>query len=290
MQCEHVLSVCGITLLLDTDRPLLESDAFRPFLTEASGPDVTAVFRKTAVLPPLPEKELYREACYRIGRSESGNLQKFFFENPDDPVCYAVAEYDGANRHIRVSYLEEYSRCVSEIRNCFFHLGFEELLLRRDKVSFHASCVETPLGGLLFSGVSGIGKSTQADLWCSHRGARQINGDRPILSREPEGWFAWGSPYAGSSRCYVNDRCPITAILLLKQGKECTLRRRPLPEAFRGIWVGLTVRTWDPSFVDKASTLTLELVQTVPVFEFCCTPDGAAVDYLEQALRKELEL
>ncbi|MBR5126255.1 MAG: hypothetical protein IKU68_05925 [Oscillospiraceae bacterium] len=290
MQYPYFLSVSGVGLLLESDQPLSGSDAFLPFLAEPAEPDFTAVFRRVAALPPLPEQELYREACYRIGRNETGNFQKFFFEKPSDPVCYAVAEYDSTNCNILVSYLEAYSHCVSEIRNSFFHLGFEELLLRRDKVSFHASCVETPLGGLLFSGVSGIGKSTQANLWCSHRGARQINGDRPILSKEPEGWFAWGSPYAGSSRWYVNDSCPITAILLLKQEKECALRRLSLSEAFRRIWSGLTVRTWDPSSVDRASALALELVQTVPVFEFCCTPDEAAVDYLERELRKELEL
>lgn len=290
MQYPYFLSVSGVGLLLESDQPLSECDAFLPFRTEPSVYDYRAVFRKAAVLPSVPKKELYREECYRIGRSETGNIQKFFFEKPTDPVCYAVAEYDITNRNILVSYLEEYSHCVSEIRNCFFHLGFEDILLDQEKMSFHASCVETPLGGLLFSGVSGIGKSTQANLWCSHRGARQINGDRPILSKEPEGWYAWGSPYAGSSRCYVNDCCPVTAILLLKQGKKCSLRRLTLPEAFRGVWAGLTVRTWDPSSVNRASALALELVQTVPVFEFCCTPDELAVDYLERELRKELGL
>ena len=150
-----------------------------------------------------------------------------------------------------------------------------------------AACVDTSLGGILFSGVSGIGKSTQANLWCKYRGAKQINGDRPILSKENGGWTAWGSPYAGSSNVHVNDSCDIAAIVLLKQAERCAIRKLSTAEAFRGVWAGLTVRTWDAAFVERASELTIELATGLPVYEFCCTPDEEAVRFLEEELRKD---
>ena len=290
MQHRCYLSIAGITFLLETDHLLYRNKEFEPFLTEETAPDIHAVIRKSEKLPPIPEKVVFSDQCYRIAKDEQGNFRKFFFEKPTDPVCCTVASYDLANGRIDAEYLEEYSRCVSEVRNCFYLLGFEAILLQRDKLCLHASCIDTPLGGILFSGVSGIGKSTQADLWCRYRGARQINGDRPILSREGNGWMAWGSPYAGSSRYHVNSSCPVTAIVLLEQGSTCSLRRLPRAEAFRGVWAGMTVRCWDASFVDTASLLTVDLVTKVPVFRFRCTPDEHAVEYLEQALRKEIDL
>lgn len=290
MNFRYWLSVAGIRLLLETDHPLLENEAFGPFMISETEPDVHAVFRAASQLPPVPNRPAAVEPSYRIATDGKGNLQKFFFENPEDPVHYAVATYSADSRTVSVEYLAQYRRCVSEVQNCFFHLGFEAILLQHSKLCLHASCIDTQAGGILFSGVSGIGKSTQADLWCAHRNARQINGDRPILSKESRGWLAWGSPYAGSSKCYVNDSCAISAIVLLKQAPVCEIRKLMPMEAFRRIWAGLTVRSWDASFVEKASSLAIELASEIPVYELSCTPDVRAIECLEQELRKEYDL
>ena len=284
------LSVAGIKFLLETDRPPVENEEFLPFFTRETDADVHAVIRQAESLLPVPERVLYTGDCCRIAAAGEGAFRKFFYETPEDPVCYAVATAHEAGREIRVDYLGEYSRCVSDLRGCFYLLGLEQILLGRNKLCLHASCVDTHLGGILFSGVSGIGKSTQADLWCRYRGARHINGDRPILSPGEGGWTAWGSPYAGSSGWHVNDGCGITAIVLLKQAKTCSLRRLSPGEAFRGVWAGLTVCSWDPSFVERASELTVDLIGRVPVYEFACTPDERAVALLERVLGKETEV
>ena len=85
----------------------------------------------------------------------------------------------------------------------------------------------------------------------------------------------------------MNESCAVTAIVVLQQAKTCSLQRLSLPEAFRAVWSGLTVYTWDKAFVEKAFDHTMDLIGTVPVFLFRCTPDLFAVEHLEQALRKE---
>lgn len=287
MPTRTYITVSDISICLATDHPLKESKAFLPFLTEETEPDIEAVFSATDSLPPLPHSPLFTDRAYRIGRDAAGNPQKFFFEIPEDPVHYAVSTFDAAHGKIRVDYRPEYVRCVSELSNSFYHLGFEAILLQRNRLCLHASCVRTHLGGLLFSGVSGIGKSTQAELWCSTRGAEQINGDRPILSCDDGRWLAWGSPYAGSSKYHVNASCPITAIVLLAQADTCTVRRLSPAQAFRGLWPGMTVHSWDPDFVAQASALTAGLAADIPVYALSCTPDERAVTSLEDALAKE---
>lgn len=290
MPFSYYLSIAGIRLRLESDHPMVKNADFELFFAEEAEPDIRAVIRKTERLPDIPESAISVDACYKAIVDRQGNTRRFFFEKTANPVYYAAATYDASGKEIVVEYLKEYIHCVSEVKNSFFHLGFASILLHRNKFCLHASCVDTPLGGILFSGVSGIGKSTQAELWCRYRGARQINGDRPILSKEGQTWLAWGSPYAGSSKVYVNDSCPVSAIVLLKQAKACSLRRLSPSEAFRGVWAGLTIHSWDAAFVEKASALAVELIQTVPVYEFSCTPDETAVVYLEQILRKELKL
>lgn len=290
MKYRVCLSVAGIKILLETDEPLIRNEEFVPFLTEENVADVQAGFYAVDWLPPVPERVILADRCFKIAADAQGNFQKFFYEKSRDTVHYAVSAYDSISGYIRVEYLKAYKHCVSEIKNCFFHIGFEAILLRRNKLCLHAACVETSFGGILFSGASGIGKSTQADLWCKYRMARQINGDRPILAKEDREWLAWGSPYAGSSKYHVNDFCSVFAIVLLKQAKTCSLRRLASMEAFRGVWAGVTVRSWDVAFVEEASSLTVDLVTAVPVYEFSCTQDEESVAFLEEKLRKEYNL
>lgn len=290
MPFSYFLSVAGITIQLETDHALTVEDSFEPFLIGETEPDFLARFCCVKSLPQIPSEVLAEERCYRVHPDGEGSYLRSFFEKPEDPTPYAVAVRNDSNECIWVDYLKEGEHCLAEVHNCFSHMDFEAMLLHRQRICFHAACVQTSLGGLLFSGPSGIGKSTQAELWCQYRGARQINGDRPILSKGEGGWLAWGSPYAGSSRCHINESCPVTAIIMLRQAETCALRRLDTSEAFRAVWSGLTVHSWDGRFVETACDLAMELIHAIPVFELSCTPDEAAVDYLEQGLRKECGL
>lgn len=287
MYRSYCLSVAGVHILLESDCVIVQNEEFLPFISKESTADILATIRMTRNIPKIPKKTLYADMFCAVAKNEAGYLQKFFFRSANAQKQCVVATYDSDNQHILIEYpdLDAYKQLT--LSSCFYWLGFESYLLQKNKLCLHASFVDTHLGGILFSGTSGIGKSTQAELWCSYRGARQINGDRPILSKKGNGWIAWGSPYAGSSRCYINESSAVSAIVLLKQSSECTLRRLKPFEAFRGVWTGLTIRSWDSSFVDAASLLTMDLVATVPIYEFCCTPDEHAVNFLEAELRRE---
>lgn len=282
----YCLTLAGVTIGIGTDQHLTVSEEFLPFLTRVETPDFRAVFRRVPQLPPIPAAVIHEDDCYRVHPDGRGGYLRTFFDAPRDLTAYAAAVYDYDRGEILIEYLEKGALCVSEMHNSFFHLGLESMLLARNRLCLHASCVRTRLGGILFSGPSGIGKSTQSELWCQHRGAELINGDRPILSKHAEGWLAWGSPYAGSSRCHINESCPVSAIVMLRQEKTCALRRLSPPEAFRAIWSGLTMNSWNEKLVERAVELAMELIQAVPVYEFGCTPDIRSVEFLEEALRK----
>lgn len=282
------LRIAGISLSLTSFLPWKPEEAFLPFTEEVLSPDYRVTFRLTEALPPIPAEVIFEGDCYRVHPDGKGGCLRSFFDAPRETAPYGVAEYDWERGEVRVSCLPEGAHCVSDIHNSFFHIDFESMLMGKDRLCVHAACVDTPLGGILFSGPSGIGKSTQADLWCACGGARQINGDRPILSRDGDGWLAWGSPYAGSSGCHVNENCRVRAIVMLGQGKECRIRRLNPSEAFREVWAGLTVHSWDRGFMERAVDLTLALTGNVPVYSFTCTPDASAVKYLETYLGKDL--
>ena len=282
------LRIAGVSIELQSFLPWKLTDPFLPFVAEVPLPDYRVVFRLTDALPPIPPEVIYEGDCYRVHPDGKNGYLRSFFDAMRDPEPYAVAEYDRENGLIRIDCLARGAYCISDIHNSFFHIDFEAMLMDRQRLCLHAACVDTHLGGILFSGPSGIGKSTQAQLWCSHRGARQINGDRPILSGNGGDWLAWGSPYAGSSGCHLNEHARIRAIVMLEQGQSCRVCRLNVPEAFRAVWSGLTIHSWDKNMMEQALDLIMDLIREVPVYRFVCTADENAVQYLEAELGKDV--
>ena len=63
-----------------------------------------------------------------------------------------------------------------------------------------------------------------------------INGDRAIIAKENTCWRAYGSPYAGSSKYYINRDEPVRAIVLLEQAHENRIDSVSQGEAFRKLF------------------------------------------------------
>lgn len=184
-------------------------------------------------------------------------------------------------------YLQEafLHRILPQFRLASF-LAPEELLLNHDAFLLHAAVVNWQDGAVLFTGPSGIGKSTQADLWARLEGAEIINGDRAIIRYSHDQFTAWGSPYAGTSRIYKNRGVPIRAIVCLSQAKTNTLYPLTGLNAFQNLLREATTAPWDPNFMSRLTDLLLKLSAQIPIYHLSCTPTADAVDILKEMLTK----
>lgn len=283
----YPLTIAGVGITLQTVISLPVSDRFQPFLSETATPGYLVEFRENANLPEPDGSPLYRGERFEVYPDGAGGFSRWYFNGMHDFIRFARVTNDWPSRRVLVEYLPSERELVSEMGNCFSFSGWETLLLRERRLLLHAACVDTPAGGLLFSGPSGIGKSTQAGLWQRYAGAKLLNGDRPILHKAADGWRAWGSPYAGSSRWFVNDSCRITALVMLRQAPKCSLRRLQQAEAFHAVFAGTTAASWDRACMLLACDLTESLISDVPVYELSCTPDRDAVELLRAELEGE---
>ncbi|MBQ8813363.1 MAG: hypothetical protein IJZ85_02545 [Lachnospiraceae bacterium] len=166
-------------------------------------------------------------------------------------------------------------------------IAAEHLVAGANGVIFHSSYIDWQGKGILFTAPSGTGKSTQAELWRSLRGAEIINGDRSAIRVVDGMVFAEGVPFSGSSQICVNRTLPLAAIVYLAQAPETTIRQLRGYEAFFRIWEGCSVNTWDEEDMRLVSETVQKVSATVPVFYLACTPDESAVIALEQALEWE---
>lgn len=276
-------TLAGCTIGLDTPHSIKVTDNFQPFLGETGSCGFGVTVQEVDRLPAFSAPPVFTNYAFSVFPEEDGFLRRYHDHKENDRP-YAIGRL--GNDRETVKYLAQDQPFFSESQNCVSHIALEEILLRFDRLILHAALVETQWGGLLFSGPPGIGKSTQAALWEREEGAVQLNGDRPILSRDSGGWTAWGSPYAGSSRCFVNRGAPIRAVVMLEQGLSCRLTPLPLAAAFQRLYAQTTVNTWNPAYVSRVCTLLTQLAEEIPVYHLICTPDRRAVACLRDRLRQ----
>lgn len=166
-------------------------------------------------------------------------------------------------------------------------LSLEKQMIRDAGLILHSAYMCREDQAILFSAPSETGKSTQADLWEKYRGTRTVNGDRSLLLRKEEGWYACGWPVCGSSEICYNESYPIRAVVMLKQAKEnLAYRMKPL-EAFRELMGQITINTWDIPFQMKVMDQLEILLREIPVYRLECNISEDAVKCLERAMLQD---
>ena len=109
-------------------------------------------------------------------------------------------------------------------------------LLKYDGMMLHSSAIELGGGAYLFSGPSGVGKSTHTTLWQQEfPSARLFNDDKPALRKIDGVWYAYGTPWSGKHGININIRVPLRGICFLRQGDENKIRRLSGVEAISAV-------------------------------------------------------
>lgn len=263
------------------------SKEFLPFIETQGKPDCIVRFREKRQIEWPEGRAVKRNVGFHVLALPDGGWVRCYMDSGEEG-CFLSTSRTLGDGSVLVEYLPEAKKHLGNIDRVFFHIAMEEQLLCHGRWIVHASCVKTPLGVILFVGPSGIGKTTQAELWEKYRDAKVLNGDRTILYQKKGEWYAAGSPYAGSSKRYVNESAPVCGVVLLEQGTENRVRLLSPGKAFQGIYPHLTVNDWNPWYVETIVDQLELFTRERPVFHFSCTPDERAVETLWQELTEEV--
>jgi hypothetical protein len=169
-----------------------------------------------------------------------------------------------------------YSQAILESADLF------DILADYGRLVLHSSFIIVNGVALLFTGPSGIGKSTQASLWQEYASADIINGDRSLIRLDD--LTANGVFYSGTSRICQNASAPIRAIVLLSKSGENTLRRAGAKEAFAALLSQCAYYQWDAESASRMTLLAAQLVERANVYCLSCRVDESAVRLLQNEL------
>lgn len=157
-------------------------------------------------------------------------------------------------------------------------------LSTRSGLLVHASLVEIDGKGIMFLGPSGIGKTTQAELWAKYRDALIINGDMVFVAYREGVYRGYGSPWHGSSPYCLNRNVPIVGMVVLEQDCENSIVQLSGITCVERVMQNVFMPTWYKEGVDGVLDTLDGLLSHVNVYLLKCRPDEEAVDLVASVL------
>ena len=129
--------------------------------------------------PPVPPEAAQHDGA--VWRWQSG-AERHLLEQygaPGKPPQFTYALTRGA--HTELTFANAY-RAGASVRAVLEAAGLFDIFADLGMLVLHSAYIVTSAGeAILFSGPSGVGKSTQAALWERCAGARVVNGDRALV-------------------------------------------------------------------------------------------------------------
>lgn len=156
--------------------------------------------------------------------------------------------------------------------------------VRKKILYLHSSLVNYHKKGLMFLGPSGIGKTTQAELWNKYRDALIINGDVVFVQETEDAYLGWGTPWHGSSPYCENTSVPVSALIVLKQAEKNSIRELTGFEKVTAVSESVFYPRWLENGMELCLEILDHLLSSVPVYELSCRPDEEAVRLVEETV------
>lgn len=299
---EYYFSLCGIHIQLSSTLPLTFVEPVEEFRFDTLE-DLRESFRNAAeeeciehytidtysgVLSKIGQK-VYDCFRFQIYAQEGRQIYEYRVGNTINPYHARLTlnpEIRNGVREHTLQLPEGYAPQIAEQIMFSSMLGFEPMSMWHGRIPMHAASVKIHDQVILFTGPSGMGKSTQSNLWIRHLNAQPVNGDKTVLYPQKQQVSAYGSFYAGSSEIIHNISGTVGAIISLKQGPENIIRRLGVSEAFRKIYPRFLVPQWDSVVTAQAMAMIQQVVTSVPVYELECRPDEEAVQLAYETIFK----
>ncbi len=145
-------------------------------------------------------------------------------------------------------------------------------------IMLHASGITDNNKGFIFSGFSGVGKSTMASLWLK-KGAHIVNDDRLIIRKNGSNYYMYNTPM------YYKDnpkKSLINNVFLLKQSPVNKALKLHGATAITRLLAFCVQHDYDKILIEKVLETITDLSSQIPIYELGFYPNDHIIKFLRQ--------
>lgn len=232
-------------------------------------------------LPDLGSQQLRFDAgpgLWKLFETDAGLSIESLHTSTFQPRVRAVISDD--YRKVCAWVLPEYiggqvGWCPMYLFNPVIEVCFLTRLAREGGVLLHAAGLVFQQHGYVFTGPSGVGKSTIAQMFASRR-ANVLSDERIVLRSQNLDITIYGSPWVGSGEYAANASAPLTDLFVIAQAQNHH-RITPLSTstAVSQLLQQSFLPRWDRHCVEQTLDFLISVVSSVPCqsLEFLKQPD-----------------
>ncbi len=173
------------------------------------------------------------------------------------------------------------SQSLEPLEHPIGELLITHLLSQGRGIEIHGcGLVDQAGNGYLFAGQSGAGKSTTAQIWLAHSGAKILSDERVILRRQSDRVLMSGTPWHGEARLISDETVVLNKIFLLRHGRTNELCRYHTGEAVANLFACSFPPFYDSAGLAFSIDFLTEVAARVPCYELFFTPDERVINLI----------
>ena len=272
--------IAGIPIKLYGPEELF-SECFKPFYKDFSDNAEQNIELVTAP----PASRYYEQILLQ-------NSEMTIFENSDRYIVLFPQMKNIYEAHMLKdgSYVRIYCNPLAtdlNIENLFhaIRLFFLFLAQKNGLFAIHSASILYQKKAWLFSGHSGMGKSTHTALWHELWDIPYLNGDLNLLGLQDDHIIVYGIPWCGTSRIFTTRQYELGGIVLLGRDTQTDHLEELLPsEKILRVMQRMISPAWKELQLSQNLSFAEKIAEHVPVLHFLCTKNPSAAHTMKAAI------
>lgn len=204
------------------------------------------------------------------------NIEEAFISKDATEACFSCTP--PFNRMFR-------ENLFHAIRNVFLYLAWTRRML-----VIHSASILYRNRVWLFSGHSGMGKSTHANLWQNLYVVSAVNGDLNLFTMGEDGPVVKGIPWCGTSGICDFHEYPLGGIILLNQAPYDEVVELSEDEKRLLVSQRLISPTWRADMLHKNLEIIDEIAEKILICKLKCTKENSAAKTMKKYIDDYLDL
>jgi adenylate kinase len=202
-----------------------------------------------------------------------------FFKN--DTICEVLARINFSEKTVFVDIIPHTSSQITMDPLFLFFGALLMIYLSHFSSGFliHASGIKDNNAGYIFSGVSGIGKSTMSEIWLK-QGATVINDDRLWIQKIDNEWKIFSTPmnYYEQEPIIAN----LSKIFLLSQSADNYITQIPNTQGALRVMANCIQHLFDKEMTASYLDTIFDMSSRIPIYELGFRPTAEIVNVIRK--------